>query len=208
MLLCNSFTISIVGIFCVLSSLSYCHDRHDLVDIRLVNPRIIIDLKYATIDNFTHAQVYSQAKCFARKATANKLNSVQQDLEEMGLGLKIFDAYRPRKIQYKFWELVHDESYVANPTKGSSHNRGAAVDVTLVDKQGRELLMPTEFDNFTAKAHRTYMELPEEAIKNRALLEKVMTKHGFIGLPTEWWHFDDADWQQYDLLDIPFEELP
>jgi D-alanyl-D-alanine dipeptidase len=102
------------------------------------------------------------------------------------------------------WEAVPQPGYVANPAKGSRHNRGAAVDVTLIRlADGSEVPMPTPFDDFTERAHRHYTNLPPEIIANRALLEGVLTRHGFVGLPTEWWHFDDRDWSQYPLLDVP-----
>jgi D-alanyl-D-alanine dipeptidase len=121
----------------------------------------------------------------------------------MGCGLKIFDGFRPLSVQKKMWEVFPHPGYVADPKKGSRHNRGAAVDVTLIRlADGAELPMPTPYDDFTTKAHRNFNELPAEAILNRALLERVMAKHGFIGLPTEWWHFDDNDWERYPILDV------
>ncbi len=171
----------------------------DLVDIHTVNSHIRLDIRYATENNFTHRKVYSEAVCRLRTGTAAKLSAVQKELEGMGLGLKVFDCYRPLDVQRKFWALMPDERYVANPAKGSRHNRGAAVDLTLVNAAGAELEMPTAFDDFTEKAHRDYRALPASAIKNRDLLERVMKKHGFVPLPTEWWHFDDADWERYPL---------
>lgn len=177
---------------------------HDLVEVVTICPDILLDIKYATTDNFTKQKVYTEAQCFLRKEVVQKLVAVQQELKKSGIGLKIFDGYRPRRIQYKFWELVPDERYVADPKKGSKHNRGSAVDVTLVRlSDSSELEMPSAFDDFTEKAHRKYDSMTSEAAKNCRLLESVMVAHGFIPLPTEWWHFDDADWQKYDLLDIP-----
>ncbi len=181
--------------------------KSDLVTISSINPRIIHDIRYATENNFTGKKVYSGSYCFAQRQVAQALDNVQKELETRNFGLKIFDGYRPRTVSYLFWELVPDERYVANPAKGSRHNRGCAVDVTLVDKMGKELLMPSEFDDFSERAHRNYMNLPEEVIKNRELLETVMLKHGFTGLSTEWWHFDFKGWEAYPLLDISFEEL-
>lgn len=180
---------------------------HDLVNIQDINPRIIVDIKYATTHNFTHKKVYTHAVCYVRRSVADKLDKVQKELEKNKLGLKIFDGYRPRSVQYIFWDLMPDPRYVADPAKGSRHNRGSAVDVTLVDSTGKELAMPTPFDDFTIKAHRNYTKLPAAVIANRALLESVMIKFGFVGLPTEWWHFDDAQWQKYELLDIPLSDL-
>lgn len=180
---------------------------HDLVEICLINPNIKLDIRYATAHNFTGKPVYKQARCFLRKATAQKIDAVQKKLETMGLGLKIWDAYRPRSVQYIFWNLTPDKRYVADPKKGSKHNRGAAVDCTLVNKYGRELEMPSEFDEFSEQAHRNYDKMTFKAAKNCKLLESLMVKHGFSFINHEWWHFDDVDWKQYDLLDIPFDQL-
>lgn len=168
-------------------------------DITTVNAHIRLDIRYATTNNFTHQKVYDSARCVLREGTARKLDAVQRELERMGLGLKVFDCYRPLEVQRRFWAILPDERYVADPAKGSRHNRGAAVDLTLVTRDGQELQMPTAFDDFTEKAHRDYQALPPAAIRNRALLERVMKKHGFIPLPTEWWHFDDADWEKYPI---------
>jgi zinc D-Ala-D-Ala dipeptidase len=179
----------------------------DLVDIRDVNPRIRLDIRYATANNFTGARVYDEARCFLRPDVAQRLSQVQRDLERQGLGLKVYDCYRPLSVQKKFWALVPDERYVADPAKGSRHNRGAAVDLTLVDARGRELPMPTGYDDFTEKAHRDAKDLPAETIRNREILEKAMVRRGFVPLPTEWWHFDAAGWEKYPVMDVPFGEL-
>jgi D-alanyl-D-alanine dipeptidase len=126
----------------------------------------------------------------------------------MGLGLKIFDAYRPYSVTVKFWELVKDERYVANPAKGSGHNRGIAVDLTIIDlKTGKELDMGTGFDNFTDTAHHTFTSLPEEVLHNRLLLKSTMEKYGFIALESEWWHYYLANGNTFELLDIEFKKL-
>ena len=135
------------------------------------------------------------------------LDSVQRELEKVGLGLKVWDCYRPLSVQKILWSIVPDERYVANPAKGSRHNRGCAVDLTLVDSLGNELPMPTKYDDFTEKAHRDYYNLPDTVIKNRKILEDVMKKYGFIPLPTEWWHFDAQGWENFSILDIPLKEL-
>jgi D-alanyl-D-alanine dipeptidase len=175
-------------------------NRSTIVNIQSVNSHVVLDIRYATTNNFTGKKVYDSANCLLRASTARKLSDAQRELEQSGLGLKVYDCYRPLAVQRKFWSLVPDERYVANPAKGSRHNRGAAVDLTLVDRNGQELPMPTPFDDFTDKAHRDYTQLPPEALKNRSLLEQVMTRHGFVGLPTEWWHFDDADWPSYPII--------
>jgi len=133
---------------------------------------------------------------------------VQKELNENGVGLKIFDAYRPYSVTVKFWELVHDERYVANPSKGSGHNRGIAVDLTIINlKTGRELNMGTGFDNFSDTAHQTFTSLPEEILQNRVLLKSTMEKYGFKALDTEWWHFFLTDGSRFEILDIEFKKL-
>src|SRR5579862_743068 len=184
------------------------NSSHDLVDILTINPTIQLDIRYATTNNFTGKAVYPVSKCFLRKAVAQKIDSIQKELAHKGLGLKIFDGYRPLSVQRKFWEIFPDERYVANPKNGSRHNRGSAIDVTLVDlATGQELEMPSGFDDFTAKAHRDYNNMSENSKKNCQLLESYMIKYGFIPWPLEWWHFDDQDWEKYPILDIPFEQL-
>jgi len=179
--------------------------NQELVDVLSVNPTIALDIRYATENNFTHHKLYSVVKCMLRREPAESLSAVQKELRTHGLGLKIFDGYRPLSIQKKLWEAVPDDRYVANPAKGSRHNRGAAVDLTIIDSLGRELKMPTPFDNFTDKAHCDYKKLPKKVLKNRALLEKVMERHGFLRMPTEWWHFDFHGWGKFPILDEPLE---
>lgn len=178
-----------------------------LYDISQVSPRIILDIKYATADNFLGKSVYSVAKAYLRRSVALKLHEVQGELERMGLGLKVWDAYRPLPVQHILWSHVPDERYVADPQKGSCHNRGAAVDLTLVDAQGRELPMPTHFDDFTEKAHLDCEDLPQEILSNRELLISVMVRGGFTPMPTEWWHFNDNHAEQYSILSTSFEQL-
>ncbi len=179
-----------------------------LVEVRTLAPQILVDLRYATAQNFTGKILYpKEAGCYLRMPVAQSLAKVAVALAADGLSLKVFDCYRPQRVQFLLWELVKDERYVANPNKGSRHNRGAAVDLTIVDQAWQELPMPTAFDDFTEKAHRSYSELPETAKRNRARLEQAMARAGFVGLSTEWWHFDAGDWQRYPLSDIPFESL-
>ncbi len=179
----------------------------DLVDIKEVNPRIVVDMKYATEDNFTKKRLYESNTCFLKRSTALKLDAVQKKLERMNLGLKVWDCYRPLTVQQILWAIIPDERYVANPEKGSRHNRASSVDVTLVDSQGKELQMPTGFDDFGPRAYHHYQDLPNQAIKNRELLKDLMEKAGFIPLPEEWWHYDDKKWKKFDILDIPFRDL-
>jgi zinc D-Ala-D-Ala dipeptidase len=188
--------------FVLLLTVSACRQQlpDDLVNVRKYAPHAILDIRYATPNNFTHQKVYDVAACMLRRATAEKLGAVERALLLRGLTLKIFDCYRPLSVQWKFWKLVPDTRYVADPATGSRHNRGAAVDLTIADSAtGTALDLGPGFDNFTDKAHRDYSGLPAQVLANRSLLEHAMSAQGFIGLPTEWWHFDDADWARYPL---------
>jgi D-alanyl-D-alanine dipeptidase len=183
------------------------HPASDLVNINEVNPHIIVDMRYATDDNFAKKRLYDSNTCFLRKSTAVKLDAVQKELERMNLGLKVWDCYRPLSVQWIFWAILPDERYVANPKTGSRHNRASAVDLTLVDSQGKELQMPTGFDDFSLRAGHRYQDLPAQAIRNRELLKGLMEKAGFIPLPEEWWHYDDENWMQFGIMDVPFRDL-
>ncbi len=174
-----------------------------LVDATTIVPKLRLDIRYATTANFTHQRLYAHARCLLHEAVARRLADVQRELMAKGLALVVYDCYRPLSVQKRMWALVPDERYVSDPAKGSRHNRGAAVDVALVDRRGRELPMPSAYDEFSERAHRDFAGGSDEARRNRALLDGVMTRHGFVGLPTEWWHFDAAEWQTYPLSDEP-----
>ena len=180
----------------------------ELVDIQTINPHIVLDIRYATENNFMKRNVYGVARCVLRREVAEKLSQVQADLEKQQLGLKVYDCYRPLAVQKVMWQIVSARPYVANPARGSKHNRGAAVDLTLVDSNGQELEMPTEFDNFTFRAHRNYQGASREAKKNRSLLEEAMKNRGFIPLSKEWWHFDAVGWQKFEIMGVPLESIP
>ena len=181
-------------------------DAYHLVD--LADKGILFDIRYATPNNFTHHQLYPFANAYLHKDATVQLLCVQEDLRSRSLGLKVFDAYRPLSVQQKMWDLIHDERYVSNPAvNGGRHTRGTAVDVTLVDSQGNKLDMPTDFDDFTDKAHQDYSDLSESQKNNRALLREVMEKYGFEPYPFEWWHFDLKGWQNYPMLDVDFIAL-
>ena len=174
-----------------------------MVELKTIMPNIQYDLRYATTNNFMHQQVYKNGSTtFLRLIAAKALARVQQELNEKSLSLKIWDAYRPFHVTEKMWELIKDDRYVADPKKGSGHNRGIAVDLTIVDRTtGKELDMGTGFDNFTDTAHQDFKDLPVEILNNRALLKTVMEKYGFVAFETEWWHFF---WNNpnFELLDI------
>jgi zinc D-Ala-D-Ala dipeptidase len=183
-------------------------EEAQLVDIHAINSNIVIDMRYATTNNFMQRKLYPVARCLLRSAVARRLDRVQEELEKRRLGLKVYDCYRPLSVQRLMWQVMPDSRYVANPSRGSRHNRACAVDVTLVDLDGKELPMPTEFDNFTSRAHRNYRGGSPQALKNRQLLEDVMKKHGFIPMPTEWWHFDAVGWEKFPILDVSLEAIP
>lgn len=169
---------------------------------------VTFDIRYATNDNFTNQIIYESRDAFVRLPVAKALEKVQDSLRTLHLGLIIYDAYRPYAATVKFYEIIKDTKYVADPKVGSKHNRGCAVDVSLYDlKTGKPLPMPTEFDDFSEKAGATYMNLPKEVIQNRTLLAGVMQAFGFSIYPDEWWHFDYIGWEKYPLMNIPFEEL-
>lgn len=181
-----------------------------MVELKTMIPGLVYDLRYAGTNNFVHRRMYPEGTqtTYLRQPAAIALQKVQAELNELRLGLKIFDAYRPYSVTEKFWELIKDERYVANPAKGSGHNRGIAVDLTLVRiKNGTELNMGTGFDNFSDTAHHIYNHLPREVLENRKLLRTVMEKYGFKPLETEWWHYYLPDANKYELLDIDFEKL-
>jgi len=179
-----------------------------LVEIKKYIPGIVLDIRYATTNNFAHQKMYSQAKAYARLSVVLALKEVEAALKLQGLGLKVYDAYRPYAVTVKFYDLIRDTNFVADPAKGSKHNRGCAIDLSLIDlKTGKELDMPTGFDSFSTKAASNNTDLPKQEIANRALLKKVMVAHGFTELPTEWWHFDFNGWKNYELLDVPFSDL-
>lgn len=179
-----------------------------LIDLSAFIPGIVLDIRYATDNNFTGKAVYTQAKAWVRFPLAVALKEVQDELKKQGLGLLIYDAYRPYAATLAFYEIVRDTNFVAAPWRGSRHNRGAAVDVGLVElESGRIIEMPTLFDDFSERAHIDFMDLPDEVIANRARLVNLMSAHGFDAYPYEWWHFDFKGWEAFDLMDLSFEEL-
>ncbi len=164
----------------------------------------VLDLKYATDDNFLHRAVYPCAECKLAYETVRGLIKAQQYFRQRGYRLKLFDCYRPRSVQYKMWEILPDDRYVANPAgKGSAHNRGLAVDLTLVTDDGRELDMGTGFDHFGEEAHHDYTNLPDTVLQNRQLLKKGMEAAGFDPYPTEWWHYTYRSSHEYEPADDP-----
>ncbi len=183
-------------------------ELNKMVDIKRIIPDIKLELTYTTSENFMHAVLYAPTTTtFLRLPAALALKKVQDALQKENLSLKIWDAYRPYSVTLKMWDLIHDDRYVADPAKGSGHNRGIAVDLTIVSlKDGKELDMGTGFDNFTDSAHQDYTKLSEDVLKNRKLLRNLMVENGFAIFPTEWWHYYYSE-GQFDILDFSFDDL-
>lgn len=179
-----------------------------LIDLTKFLPGLPLDIRYATTNNFTKTKLYNKAKAYALYPVAKALRKIREELGRQNIDIKIHDAYRPYAVSLKMWDVCPNDSYVANPKKGSRHNRGCAIDLTIVDKaSGKELEMPTPYDTFSNKARDTYRNLPEKVLKNRKILRDVMEKYGFAHSTSEWWHFDFIGWKKYPLLDMSFEVL-
>ena len=181
-----------------------------MIELKSLIPDLQYDLRYASKNNFTGKRMYPKntQTTYLRRQPAFALTKVAAELRGKGLGIKIWDAYRPYRTTVRFWELIHDERFVANPSKGSGHNRGTAVDLTLVDlTTGKELEMPTPFDDFSPNAFHAAKNIDDLRIKNRMLLRKIMEKYGFVPLETEWWHYSWPGASAYDVLDLSFKTL-
>ena len=182
----------------------------DLVELVTLDPGIHLDIRYAGKRNLAGRAVYKEARAFLQRPAAEALVRVQRALAEQGVGLLVLDGYRPWRVTRVFWELTPPEkrAYVADPAKGSRHNRGAAVDVTLYDRAtGREIEMPSAYDEMSEHSYVTYAGGSEEARWWRDLLRGAMEAEGFFVHPYEWWHFDWKDWRAYPILDVPFRDV-
>lgn len=176
-----------------------------LVDVTTLDSTFILDIRYATTNNFTEKQMYDCGKCYLREPVAELLAQAHEEFKSMGYRIKLFDCYRPQPIQYKLWEVVPDARYVARPWVGSVHNRGGAVDLTLVDENGKELEMGTAYDYFGEEAHQDYTDLPEEVLRNRTILRETLGKYEFAPISTEWWHFDYSRNKLYPLAEMVWD---
>ena len=204
----NSYGIAVVNDSALYHQLIKQDSTKALIDLEKFIPGLFIDVRYASENNFAKTKFYENAKIFLRLPAGIALKKIQEELLKQNLSLKIFDAYRPYSVTEKMWEFVHDARYAADPKTGSRHNRACAVDVTLVDlKTNSALEMPTPYDDFTEKAHHNYNNLPGNILKNRELLKTIMMKYGFETITSEWWHYDFSGWKNFELLDIPFENL-
>jgi peptidase M15D vanX D-ala-D-ala dipeptidase len=164
--------------------------QSDFVRLKDLSPDFVYELKYATPDNFLKQAVYDCGECYLRKSTAEALVKANEAFKQLGYRIKLFDCYRPLSVQKKMWKILPGTHYVANPAKGSKHNRGAAVDLTLVDAQGKELNMGTPFDFFGKEAHHTYTQHSKEVLENRKLLKETLDKYNFKSIYSEWWHYE------------------
>jgi D-alanyl-D-alanine dipeptidase len=176
----------------------------DIVNVAKICPAIQLELRYGTPNNGVGRAVYPKgARCLLRRSVAERLCRVQKRLEEQGLGLKVWDGYRPPSAQRALWDVKPDKRFVAPPTKGSKHSRGAAIDLTLVDTNGKGLPMPCDFDTFDARSRPTYAGGTREQRKNRDTLQSAMMAEGFIPDRNEWWHFNAPDWGKYGIVNVP-----
>ncbi len=178
-----------------------------LVDLQALIPDAVLDIRYATKDNLTGRALYPFAAAFLRRSAATKLAKAAADLRSQGLRLVIYDAYRPLSVQKALWAVKPDPRFVANPEKGSSHNRAGAVDVALADAAGKPLTMPSAFDEFGPRARHGAAGVPAAARRNAETLKAALEKAGFESLQDEWWHYRDADAKGWPLLDIPLEQV-
>ncbi|HME90118.1 MAG TPA: D-alanyl-D-alanine dipeptidase [Myxococcaceae bacterium] len=170
---------------------------------RMVNG-LIVDLRYATADNFLKRKLYPDgARCLLRRSAARKLAAAAEQLRFKGLRLKVYDCYRPVSVQWQMWKVMPKPGYVADPRKGSNHNRGVAVDVTIASADGKELEMPTAFDTFSPAAHHDYAKGSVVSRENREMLRHAMEAAGFQKNPMEWWHYEVAEAARYPVLDRP-----
>ena len=186
--------------------------KPDLVAITNLDPTIRLDIRYATTNNFLHRPVYRQAKAFLQRPAAEALVRAHRSLKTKGYGIVVFDGYRPWSVTKLFWDSASDAErrieFVANPKKGSRHNRGCAADISLFELvTGAEVKMPSAYDEFSERAFPSYTGGSPEARALRDLLRSTMEAEGFTVYPAEWWHFDYKDWRQYRILDIPFESM-
>jgi len=180
----------------------------ELINLKKFDPSLVIEAAYYTTNTFLKAAIYPANKLFLMKPAARRLAQVQSKLQEQNLGLLIWDAYRPLSLQKVMWDMVGDDRYISNPKTGSRHNRGCAVDCTLIDSNKNQCLMPTKYGDFSEHAHRDYMDIPAESMQNRQILQDAMVEQGFIPLHEEWWHFDAPEWRNYPVLDInPYEDV-
>lgn len=177
----------------------------NFVNIKELSADFVLDIKYATEHNFLKEKVYDCPECYLRKETAKALVLAQNALKKKGYGIKIFDCYRPLSVQKKMWKILPGTHYVANPAKGSKHNRGAAVDITLINKNGQELDMGTPYDFFGKEAHHAFEKLSPQVKANRLLLKNTLNEYGFKPIFSEWWHYEYRPEMNKEVIDYQWE---
>lgn len=193
-------------LFLFISSFSFAQSADSLVWLHDIDSTILTDVRYATPNNFTGQILYKSDKVYLRKVVAESLSNAHKSLmRNYALRLKVFDGYRPLSIQKIMWEVMPDDRYVADPAKGSRHNRGAAVDLTVVDVTGKEIDMGTPYDDFSEKSHIDYKKLSKNALIYREILRSTMEKFGFEAMSSEWWHFDFIGWSKFPIMDVEIE---
>jgi D-alanyl-D-alanine dipeptidase len=182
----------------------------DLVELKKLDHTIKLDIRYATANNFTGRAVYTEARAFLQRPAAEALVRASRALRKKGYGLSVFDGYRPWAVTKLFWEITpaDKKQFVADPAKGSRHNRGCAVDLTLYDlKTGRQVSMPGEYDEMSERSHINYAGGTSEQRRLRDLLRAALEAEGFTPYEPEWWHYDFKDWRQYPILNLSFAEI-
>ncbi|HEX8494603.1 MAG TPA: M15 family metallopeptidase [Pyrinomonadaceae bacterium] len=182
----------------------------ELIELIKLEPTIRLDIRYATKNNFLGRAVYKEARAFLQRPAAEALVRVNRALHAEGYGLAVFDGYRPWRVTKVFWDATPAEKkeFVADPAKGSRHNRGCAVDLTLYDlKTGQQVRMPSEYDEMTERSHINYKCADPEAGRLRDLLRAAMEAEGFNVYEPEWWHYDYKDWKEYPILNISFDKI-
>ncbi|WP_223279449.1 M15 family metallopeptidase [Phaeocystidibacter marisrubri] len=182
---------------------------NQLVELDSILSNVVLDIRYATANNFTESIIYTEGPgAFVRLPVAHQLVEIEDSLEKHGLGIVVFDAYRPYSATVKFYEVYGDTNYVASPYSGSRHNRGCAVDLSLYKlADGRYLNMPTDYDDFSIAAHPSTPLEDSLVSANRDLLIQVMEHYGFTVYPSEWWHFDYTGWEEYKIMDLSFPSI-
>lgn len=184
--------------------------KPDLVDLARFDPRFILDIRYATTNNFTGEQMYPEARALLQRPAAEALKRAHDRLRVQGYGMIIYDAYRPWSVTKKFWDVTSQDKkeFVADPARGSRHNRGCAVDISLYDiKTSQPVAMPTDYDEFTERAYPTYAGGTEESRRHREILRAAMEAEGYKVYVSEWWHFDFPGFEKYRIMDLPFTGL-
>lgn len=212
--LCASRLAAFCLLFLSLAAAQPAHDPHarpsELVELSRIDSTIRLDIRYATPQNFMKRPMYAEARAFLQKPAAEAVVRVQRALHAKGFGLLIFDGYRPWAVTKEFWDETPPEKhgFVADPKQGSKHNRGCAVDLSMVSlKTGKEIIMPSPYDDFTEKASPSYHGGSRTQRRLRDMLRAAMEKEGFTVDGGEWWHFDYKDWRSYDVLNIPFGQV-